>query len=154
MTWRRQKGLSTVEFAIVAALLFLLLFGVIEVGRAMFVVSALDESTRRGARMAVVCPVNDPAIAQAAAFDGTLVPGLDATDIVVEYLDENGAAVVDPANAGFRLIRYVRVGVPGFQHQMLIPLATPLAQITMPDFATVLPRESLGIPRAGDIVPC
>ncbi len=154
MTRHRQKGLSTVEFAIVAALLFLLIFGVIEVGRAMFVASALDESARRGARMAVVCPVNDPAIAQAAAFDNTLVPGLDATDIVVEYLDDNAAVVVDPAVAGFRSIRYVRVRIPGFQHQMLIPLAAPLAQITMPEFATVLPRESLGIPRVGAIVPC
>jgi hypothetical protein len=104
--------------------------------------------------MAVVCPINDPAIAQAAAFDGTLVTGLDPSDIVIEYLDDNAAVVADPANAGFRSIRYVRVRIPGFQHQMLIPLAAPLAQITMPEYATVLPRESLGIPRVGAIVPC
>ncbi len=88
----RQHGLSTVEFAIVAVVLFMMIFGVIEVGRAFFVASALDEATRRGARMAAVCPINDPAIAQAAAFDNALIPGLDTTDIVVEYLDESAGA--------------------------------------------------------------
>lgn len=151
---RRQTGLSTVEFAIVALVLFIMVFGVIEVGRAMFVLSALDEAARRGARMAVVCPVNDPAIAQAASFNNTLIPALDATDIVTEYLDGTGAVVADPANAGFRSIRYVRVRIVGFQHQMLVPLAAPIAQVTLPEFATVLPRESLGVPRVGAITPC
>ncbi|MDH3265572.1 MAG: pilus assembly protein [Gammaproteobacteria bacterium] len=155
MTRKRQSGLSTVEFAIVALVLFMLIFGVIEVGRAFFVAGALDESARRGARMAAVCPINDPAIAQAAAFDNTLIPGLDATDVVIEYLDENAAIIADPTNPpSFRLIRYVRVRVVGFQHQMLVPLVAPLSQFTMPEYATVIPRESLGIPRVGAIVAC
>ena len=69
----KQTGLSTVEFALVAAVLFTMMFGVIEIARAFFVSSALDEATRRGARMAAVCPVNDPAIFQAAAFNNTLI---------------------------------------------------------------------------------
>ena len=150
----RQQGLSTVEFALVAVVLFIMIFGVIEFGRAFFVASALDEATRRGARMAAVCPVNDPAIAQAAAFNNGLVPGLDATDIVVEYLDDAGGVVIDPPAAGFQAIRYVRVRVVGYQHQMFIPLITPLSVFTMPEYATILPRESLGIPRAGAVVAC
>lgn len=151
----RQHGLSTVEFALVAAVLFVLIFAVIEVGRAFFVAAALDEASRRGARMAVVCPINDPAIFQEAAFDNTVIPDLDASDISVEYLDGNGAIVGNPADpAGFRLIRYVRVRVVGYQHQMLIPFATALASFFMPEFAAVLPRESLGIPRTGAITPC
>ena len=151
----RQHGLSTVEFAIVAVVLFMLIFGVIEFGRAFFVASALDEATRRGARMAAVCPINDPAIAQAAAFDNALIPGLDASDIVVEYLDESANVVPDPAvAAGFITIRYVRVRVVGFQHQMFIPLVSALSQITMPEYATMLPRESLGIPRTGVVTAC
>lgn len=151
----RQQGLSTVEFAIVAVVLFMLIFGVIEVGRAFFVASALDEATRRGARMAAVCPVNDPAIAQAAAFDNALIPGLDTTDIVVEYLDESAGVVPNPADpTGFITIRFVRVRVVGFQHQMFIPVVTALAQFTMPEYATMLPRESLGIPRTGVVTAC
>ena len=151
----RQHGLSTVEFAIVAVVLLTLIIGVIEVGRAFFVASALDEATRRGARMAAVCPINDPAIAQAAAFNNTLIAGLDAGDIVVEYLDETAGVVGNPADpAEFITIRFVRVRVVGFQHQMFIPLVTPLSQFTMPEYATVIPRESLGIPRTGVVTAC
>ena len=149
----KQSGLSTVEFALVALVLFLLIFGVIEIARAFFVTSLLDEATRRGARMAVVCPINDPEIFQTAAFNNTLIPDLDAGDITVEYLDSAGAIVGNPADpTGFRQIRYVRVRVVGYQHQMFIPLVSAL--FFMPEYATVLPRESLGIPRQGVIVPC
>lgn len=155
MNINRQNGLSTVEFALIAAVLFVLIFAVIEIGRAFFVASALDEASRRGARMAVVCPVNDPAIAQAAAFNNTVIPDLDAGDIVVEYLDAAGAVVGAPATvAGFRLVRYVRVRVVGYQHQTFIPLVTAMGPFVMPEFAAVLPRESLGIPRTGVITPC
>jgi hypothetical protein len=154
MTFKsRQEGVSTVEFALVAAVLFVMIFAVIEIARAFFVSSALDESTRRGARMAAVCPINDPAIFQAAAFNNTLIPDLDAGDITVEYLDSAGALVGNPADpAGFRLIRYVQVSVVGYQHQMIIPFVAAL--FFMPEYATVLPRESLGIPRDGVITPC
>lgn len=155
MNMRKQRGISVVEFAIVAAVLFILIFAVIEVGRAFFVAATLDEAARRGARMAAVCPINDPAIFQAAAFDNSVLPDLDASDISVEYLTMGGAVVGNPSDpAGFRLIRYVRVSVVGYQHQMFIPFATALLPFTMPSFATVLPRESLGIPREGAITPC
>jgi len=155
MTRYRQHGLTTVEFAIVAAVLFMMIFGVIEAGRAYFVASALDEATRRGARMAAVCPINDPAIAQAAAFNNTLIPGLDAGDIVVEYLDDSANVVANPTDpAGFITIRFVRVRVVGFQHQLFIPLVSALSQFTMPEYATIIPRESLGIPRTGVVTPC
>ena len=143
------------EFALVAVLLFMLIFGVIEVGRAFFVTSALDEATRRGARMAAVCPVDDPAIFQAAAFNNSIVSDLDASDIVVEYLDSTGTVVGSPANPlNFRQIRYVRVRVVGYQHQLFIPFVAGLTQFFMPEYAAVLPRESLGIPREGAITPC
>ena len=151
----KQRGLSTVEFAIVALVLFMMIFAVIEVGRAFFVASALDEASRRGARMAAVCPVNDPAISQAAAFNNAVIPDLDAGDVVVEYLDAAGANVGAPASAaGFMQINYVRVRIVGYQHQMFIPLLTVLGPFFMPEFAAVLPRESLGIPRTGVITPC
>jgi Flp pilus assembly protein TadG len=150
---KKQQGLSTVEFALVALVLFMMIFGVIEIARAFFVTSLLDEATRRGARMAAVCPINDPAVFQAAAFNNAVIPDLDAGDITVEYLDVAGTVVANPTDtAGFRLIRYVRVRVVGYQHQMFIPLVAAL--FFMPEYATVLPRESLGIPRQGAIVPC
>ena len=64
MTNGQQRGATTVEFAIIGVAMLLVLFGVIEVGRAMFVMNALGEATRRAARMAAVCPLNDTAAAQ------------------------------------------------------------------------------------------
>jgi Flp pilus assembly protein TadG len=63
-----QKGTTTVEFAIVGSVAMLVLLTVIEFSRVLFVVNALGEGARRGARMAIVCPINDPAIAQTSIF--------------------------------------------------------------------------------------
>jgi Flp pilus assembly protein TadG len=151
---RRQSGLATVEFAIVGAIAITLVFAVLEIARAVFVISALNEATRRGARIAAVCPVNDPAIAEVATFNAPgagsqspIVNGLDTGDIVLNYLDELGDVIGDPSpGAGFVNVRYVRVSVVNFQHQLIIPFAN--ITFTMPEFTTTLPRESLGIPRS------
>jgi hypothetical protein len=57
-----------VEFALVAPLFFLLLFGIIEAGRFIFYYETLNNATREGARYAIVngastigCPSGPPA---------------------------------------------------------------------------------------------
>jgi hypothetical protein len=154
----KQRGIAVVEFAVVGAVGIMIIFAVLEIARAVFVYNALAEATRRGARMAVVCPINDPAIAQVATFNASgagntspFVYQLDTTDFVLEYLDRTGAIIGD-TGANFRLIRYIQVRVVNFQHELLIPFAN--ATFTMPEFSTTLPRESLGIPRSGAITPC
>lgn len=154
----RQRGVALVEFAIVAAIALLMLFAVLEIARAIFVANALTEATRRGARVAAVCPLNDPAIAQVATFNAPgagnvspIVNHLDTTDFVLEYLDRTGTVIPDP-NGNFHQIRYVQIRVTNFEHELLIPFAN--VTFTMPEFATRLPRESLGVPRSGVITPC
>jgi len=153
----RQKGMTLVEFAIVGAVALMMIFAVLEIARAIFVANALNEATRRGARMAVVCPIDDPAIAQVATFNAPgagntspIVKDLDTTDFVVEYLNRIGG----PAD-NFMAIRYVQVRVVNFEHELLIPYAN--ITFTMPEFSTRLPRESLGYRRGGandDPTPC
>jgi len=154
----RQKGVALVEFAIVGGVALLMIFAVLEISRAVFVANALTEATRRGARMAAVCPINDPAIAQVATFNtpgagniSPIVKYLDTTDFVLEYLDRAGNVLNSPAD-NFSAIRYIQVRVVNFQHELLIPFAS--ATFTMPEFSTRLPRESLGVPRSGVIKPC
>nr|WP_305907145.1 TadE family protein [Methylomarinum sp. Ch1-1]MDP4519872.1 pilus assembly protein [Methylomarinum sp. Ch1-1] len=53
-----QRGASMVEFALIALVFFTLIFGIIEFARVMFVYNTLVEATRRGARVAAVCPVS------------------------------------------------------------------------------------------------
>lgn len=155
---RNQRGVTTVEFAIIATAVLLTLFGVIEVGRAMFVMNTLGETTRRAARIATVCPINDPAIQEVAMFNGAgggtgsrLVGGLGPQNIAIEYLTTNGTVITDPSG-NFNQIQFVRARIVNFQHQMLIPFMESV--FTTPEFATTLRRESLGIPRSGTVTPC
>lgn len=152
----RQNGTTTVEFAIVAVAFFMVLFGVIEMGRALFVVNTLTEATRRGARLATVCPVGDPAPASAAVFaDGnggsTVVYGLTTGNVEIDYLDSSGAVLPSPTTS-FNSIAYVRTKIVGFTLPLLIPFVMPT--LSLSGFATTLPRESLGIPRSGTVQPC
>jgi Flp pilus assembly protein TadG len=154
---QRQLGTTTVEFAIVGLIAAVALFAVFEVGRVFFTYNALEEATRRGARMAAVCQLNDAAIAEVAVFNPSgggstspLIGGLTTGNIEVRYLTSAGAVIADPVG-NYAQIAYVRVRIVAFQHQLLIPLF--VRTFTMPNFSTVLPRESLGISPDG-VTPC
>jgi len=80
--------------------------------------------------------------APAAAGASSILPGLDSSDVVTDYLDQTGAVT-----ASFNDIRYVRVSIVGFTHTLLIPAllpGLPAMTLTAPAFETTLPRESLG----------
>ncbi len=153
MTRRQQSGTAAVEFAIIGSVAMIVILGLIEFSRMVFVVNTLSEATRRGARMAVVCPLNDPAIAQVTVFNAPgggsnspIVGGLTTGNVAVEYLDQNGTVMGNPGGA-FTQIGYARVRINNFQHSLFIPLA--VSTFTLPGFPSTLPRESLGIPRVG-----
>ena len=145
---RNQRGTTAVEFAVVGVVLFTVVFALIDFSRLYFDMAALDESTRRGARVAAVCPINDPQITQVALFDG-LVPTLGTRHILVQYLDEDGAIVGAPGGAGYGTIRYVRVSIQDFNLQTFIPGLTSV--LPTPRFATTIPSESLGRVGTADI---
>ena len=139
-----QRGMTTVEFAIVGSVLVVVLLGCLEVGRALFVGNSLSDATRRAARLAAVCPLGSAAIAK----DGLLVPNADGTtssvmhglstaNFSVAYLDQNGAVTTD-----YSSVAMVRVQISGYTYSMLIPYISPT--ITAPAFTTVVPAESLG----------
>jgi len=154
---RREMGLVAIEVAIVGLIALVTLFAVFEVARVFFVMNALDEATRRGARLAAVCPVNDSAVAEMAVFNTSgggasspIVYGLTTGNIVISYLNAAGTVLADPMG-NYGDIAYVRASVTGFQHRLLIPLF--VRTLTMPEFAATLPRESLGVSREG-VTPC
>ncbi len=51
---RNRRGAAVVEFAVVAPVFFLLVFGMIEFGRAIMVQQILTNASREGARVAVL----------------------------------------------------------------------------------------------------
>ena len=145
----RQKGTTTVEFAIIGTLFFVILFGIVELGRALFVWNGLADITRRAARIAAVCPPNDASVIRAAIYnavgDGgssSVISGLDPAHVKLFYFTSTMTKELSPATTGFSNVRYVQASIDGYKHQMLIP--TFNIELTPPDFATTVPAESLG----------
>ncbi|MFJ2366815.1 TadE/TadG family type IV pilus assembly protein [Pseudomonas sp. NPDC087697] len=164
MNRKYMRGVYVVEFAFIGLLVFILLFGVLEMGRLYFTVNALDESVRRGARLAAVCNISDPIVLQRAIFNaagntGTsqLITNLGTGNLTLTYLDANGALVANPTDTvsvtGFRAIRYVQLSLQGYVFNLFIPgFGVP---ITLPVFRATLPREALGHhSESGEVTPC
>lgn len=167
MNAKRMRGVYVVEFAIIGLLLFVLLFGVLDMGRLYFTVNGLDEVVRRGARLAAVCDIRDPRILRRAMFNdinnsgaSSLIGYLESAHLNLVYLDENGAVVANPNDlvsaTGFRAIRYVQLRVDNFPFQSMIPGFNRV--FTLPAFRATIPRESLGRHAeegvAPEITPC
>ncbi len=141
----RCKGMTQVEFTIVATVFFMILFGVIEFGRILYTWNILDEVTRRAARLAAVCPISDAAgITARATFNGNIIHDFTASNLRIEYLDQNSLPTTN-----FPDIRFIRTSIQNYQFQPFIPFLTLL--LDAPSFETVLPSESLGISPAGAI---
>jgi Flp pilus assembly protein TadG len=74
-------GAAVVEFAVVAPVFFMLVVGIIEVGRAMMVQQVLINASREGARRASMLASNQTVVLNAVSeyTDGTGVHGVTAT---------------------------------------------------------------------------
>ena len=68
---QRRRGQALVEFAMVAPIFFLLLFGIIESGRFIFYYETLNNATREGARYAIVNGANTIGCSTGDAAPGT-----------------------------------------------------------------------------------
>jgi Flp pilus assembly protein TadG len=71
-SFRRQEGAAAVEFAIVASLLFLLIFGIIDFGFAFHAWNNTANAAREGARRAAVDPNTSDIIARTQQAADTL----------------------------------------------------------------------------------
>ena len=144
----RMRGTTTVEFAIVASALLMILFACIEFGRAMFVLAGLNEGVRRAARLAVVCPIGDPAVT--AAVDFMNAPDFTTANVNLAYLDGTGSPI--PGTPTVSNVGFVQVAIQNYA----IPLAIPFvdATIASPPFTVTLPAESLGLSNTGVSTPC
>lgn len=122
-----QHGVAAVEFALVASLFFTLLIGIAEMGRMLWTWNAAVEATRLGARLAVVCSLNEVSIRSRMQ---QMLPALANGNININYL---------PSGCTTANCRGVSVRLTGYTHQAIIPFV-PLS-VTLPPFQTTLPRE-------------
>lgn len=122
--------MAAVEFALVAALFFTILIGTMEMGRILFYWNSAAEATRLGARIAVVCDLNDADIKTRMQ---TMLSILPANKITISYL---------PSGCTVNNCDSVTVSIlPSVPVTTFIPYV-PLS-LTLPPFSTTLPRESM-----------
>ncbi|MBL1378441.1 TadE family protein [Zobellella iuensis] len=143
-----QVGTTTVEFAIVGAVVFLVLFAVMEVARLMYTWGLLNEVSRRGARLAAVCTVeegvNGDVSNMVLAQIGGSLPGFAPANLELQYLGaDSGTPLAAPAGADEDDIKYVRSRIVNYRYEMILPLTVDLSAWA-PDFATTVRTESLG----------
>lgn len=91
---RAQRGVVAVEFGLLALIFFGVVFGTMEVARAMYLWSTMVESTQRAARVAANSRFDSVTLAKIRAdamsdrTGGMFMTGdLNATNIKIDYLD-------------------------------------------------------------------
>ncbi len=121
----RRRGVAAVEFAVVASLLFVLVLGIIEFGRAMMVLEMLNNAARNGVRVGALkgSANTDVASAVTSALSGA---GFSGTTNTIQV---NGAtADVSTAVPGDAIT--VIVQVP-YNHVTWLPTSMFLAGRTL-----------------------
>lgn len=130
-----ERGSVAVEFALIAAIFFTLLFGVIEMSRVLFYMNTAAEATRLGARLAVVCDSNDTIIRTKMQ---SMLPLLTTADIDISYEPTACASDSDTARASCRSVTVKIWPTVSIQTIPFVPLS-----VKLPPFSTTLPRESM-----------
>ena len=133
----RERGTTLVEFAIALTVFLTAMFAVMEFGRALWVHNALTDAARRGARYAVLHSAgsvdnvkNVVVFGDEAGGAQSVVPNLTVDQVTVTYSDfgvNHGTATVS---------------IEGYQFQFVLPLMA--TSISMPNYSTTLPGESIG----------
>lgn len=140
---RRIHGAAAVEFALVTALLCVLLLGGVEVGRLLWTWNAAVEATRLGARLAIVCEGSDEGIRERMR---RLLPALQASQILIDRRGANDqAAGCDPEDC-----QSVRVALGGVTHRTWIPFLS--LAVPMPAMQTALRKEFM-TPSDNEVCP-
>jgi len=143
----RENGQALLEFAMVTLLFFVLVFGIIEFGRALWTWNTIVQATRAGARYAAVAiPSSDDAeIMKVVAYNDPnadasskpVVPGLTEANVRVRYLKSDGTIAANKNVADL-----IEISVINYQFTFLVSFFGP--RISLPPFTTSLPLEGLG----------
>jgi Flp pilus assembly protein TadG len=94
---KNRRGAAVVEFAIVAPVFFLLVFGMIEYGRMVMVQQILTNASREGARFAVVQSADNTTAVQDTVIDYLQSASIGGTPTVtVDWPASGGSSSSEP----------------------------------------------------------
>jgi len=146
-----QRGATLVEFSIGASVFLLVMFAVIEFGRALWVHNALADAARRAARYAVSQPTTSPAGTPTSGTNvGISVAAIRNVGVYGNPAGTGSPMVTNltPANLNVHYSDFgvgqgsVAVSLTNYQHTFIVPIIG--TTITMPDYRTTLTGESAG----------
>jgi len=157
ITKNNQRGSTMAEFALIAAVFFMIIFGIIEFGRLLYTHNALTDAARRGARYAALhkevdidCVKNVVVYGETHVNAGTCAPngpalinGLTTTNVSVVYegADDDSDPNTPPTDYGSNL-GTATVSINNYTFNLSIPFARQT--LTMPKYTTTLTAESAG----------
>ncbi len=118
---REEKGAAAVEFAIVATLFFMLVFGIIDFGFAFHSWNNAVNAAREGARTAAV----DPSVTDITNRVRTAASTLDQSKLTISVLCSRSGAAFSPCPAGSTWVAgdEVRV-IVDYQYDMITPVGS------------------------------
>jgi Flp pilus assembly protein TadG len=135
-----ERGVAVVEFALVAPLLLILVFGIIDLGRAYSTLNQLAASAREGARLAAVLP--NPSSSSAEAQIRQTVKQFSLRQLAGPPVRDDQIAVIFDKGLGT-----VTVAVRAYQFQLVTPLVGVVGLRTIPITRQATFRwERAGIP--------
>lgn len=129
----KQRGATAVETALVLTVLVMLLLGVVDLGRWLAAAASLHEAARLGARVAVVCDLDDPQVNSRAL----------ARLVDLNALAQPPSLTVsrEPAGCNSVTCQRLRVNLFGASLQGVMPWWG--SGLPLPAAVVELPRESL-----------
>ncbi len=142
----KQTGLAVIEFTIVSSVLLLVLFSIMDAGRYMYTAQILNDITRKTARMAAVCKVEDKNSMTTLSTITSHAPSQFsvAANLTIDYIGLDGQSVPTPAS-NYSAIVFVRATVSNVAYQSFSLLSIFTSSNAFPDFVTEVPVESLGV---------
>lgn len=151
VTFRRQRGIAAVELAIVLPLLLTIVFGVTELGRAMYQYDALTKAARSAARYLSVYDPADPDVraravnmavcgAPSCTARAALAPRLSAAHVAIADAKSDPALASLPTGEGTIDLVRVTIGAPAtpYAFDPLVPFITP--RITFGPIVALMPQ--------------
>jgi Flp pilus assembly protein TadG len=132
---KNRRGAAVVEFAIVAPVFFLLVFGMIEYGRMVMVQQVLTNASREGARYAVIQSTNNTTAVETKVKDYLTSAKLNASasTVTVDWPASGGSGSAQPVT--------VTVSIP-FGQVSWLPSPMFLSSTTPLVATSVMRRES------------
>jgi len=154
-----EQGTTMAEFALISAVFFMIIFGIIEFGRLFYTHNALTDAARRGARYAVLhhettadtaCVKNVVVYGETHVNPTTCAPtgpalinGLTTDNVIVTYegADDDNNPSTPATDYGMNL-GTASVSIENYRFNLSIPFMH--RTLTMPHYVTTLTAESAG----------